>query len=187
MPALEKALSVLDAMVQQRAFRAAFVYASQEPEAEPSPTVEGEIAVQDEQYRLVLPGQTIICDGHTLWTHLQDANEVQVAAYDPAQSTSTPWHVLLHYREAYQVVSLRTLRASHVIVLRANDLGQPFSQVTITISQAPPQRLQRLEALDQDDVCHSFEIVDFDAEVTFEDALFQFCVEAHPGIEVIEH
>ena len=49
---------------------------------------DGTIWLKGEKYRLEISGQTVICDGKTVWTYIKDANEVQINSVQPEEDAA---------------------------------------------------------------------------------------------------
>jgi len=45
--------------------------------------LEGKIQVKGTKFKLEIPGNTIVCDGKTVWTHNKDAQEVTIKNFEP--------------------------------------------------------------------------------------------------------
>src|SRR4051812_10507535 len=41
------------------------------------------VQVKGQKFRLVIPGNVIVCDGKTIWNHNKDAGEVTIKNFDP--------------------------------------------------------------------------------------------------------
>ena len=42
----------------------------------------GKVLVKGAKFKLEIPGNTIVCDGKTIWAHNKDANEVTIKNFD---------------------------------------------------------------------------------------------------------
>jgi len=59
---------------------------------------EGQLYLKGGSYRLELDGQVVISNGETLWTYVEDTNEVNVT--DADDDVMNPWRVITAHRRA---------------------------------------------------------------------------------------
>lgn len=184
----EEVFTLLDS-ISQRSFRATFRYSSQSPQNELSGTFEGKITVQGNQYRLVMQGQEIINDGQTVWTHLMEANEVQIIDYDPEQNAVMPWAIWSNHRQTYTLDRVDTHQVDgqvyNVVELVPKDDEPGLLKVVLTIAHAT-KHIQCLEILDSNCMLHIFSVTDFAYDLGLDKAFFKFDPEEHQGIEIID-
>jgi len=70
------------------------------PESDDDEVQSGTVYLEGDAYKLVLEGgQTIITDNKTLWTLLEEVNEVTVSYYEPDETTITPSQIFNIYEE----------------------------------------------------------------------------------------
>ncbi len=65
----------------------------------------GKIQVKGNKFKLEIPGNTIVCDGKTVWTHNKDAQEVTIKNFEANNEDgliqNAPWaHVPTSYKDA---------------------------------------------------------------------------------------
>nr|MCU0318185.1 outer membrane lipoprotein carrier protein LolA [Amoebophilaceae bacterium] len=173
----------------RRSFRATFKYSSQSPQNELGDTFEGEITVQGNQYRLIMQGQEIINDGQTVWTHLIEANEVQITDQDPEQNAVMPWAIWSNYRQAYTMGRFDThqvdKRVCNVVELVPKDDEHGLLKVVLTIAHTT-KHIQCLEILDSNYTLHIFSVTNFTYDPSLDKAFFKFDPKEHQGIEIID-
>ena len=64
---------------------------------------EGKIKVKSNKFRLEIPGNTIVCDGKTVWTHNKDAQEVTIKNFEPnAEDGLDPTKIFTMYETGYK-------------------------------------------------------------------------------------
>ena len=66
----------------------------------------GEIVVKGDMYKLTISGQVIINNGVTIWTYLEEVNEVNITDYDPEEDEITPSKIYDLYKDGYKYIWL---------------------------------------------------------------------------------
>jgi outer membrane lipoprotein-sorting protein len=63
----------------------------------------GKIQVKGTKFRLEIPGNTIVCDGKTVWTHNKDAQEVTIKNYEADNEEGlNPTNIFTMYETGYK-------------------------------------------------------------------------------------
>jgi outer membrane lipoprotein-sorting protein len=63
----------------------------------------GKIQVKGTKFRLEIPGNSIICDGKSVWTFNKEANEVSIKNYEPsADDALDPTKIFTMYENGYK-------------------------------------------------------------------------------------
>jgi len=63
----------------------------------------GKIQVKGNKFKLEIPGNTIICDGKTVWTHNKDAQEVTIKNFEPNNEDGlNPTNIFTMYETGYK-------------------------------------------------------------------------------------
>lgn len=63
----------------------------------------GKIQVKGNKFRLEIPGNTIVCDGKTVWTYNQSLNEVSIKTYEPsADDAMDPTKIFTMYEKGFK-------------------------------------------------------------------------------------
>ncbi|HXU26422.1 MAG TPA: outer membrane lipoprotein carrier protein LolA [Bacteroidia bacterium] len=63
----------------------------------------GKIEVKGNKFRLEIPGNSIICDGKTVWTHNKDAQEVTIKNFEPnSEEGLNPTNIFTMYETGYK-------------------------------------------------------------------------------------
>ena len=187
----EKEVFALLDSIGQHSFQATFTYESQSPQGRLEETLEGQIAIQNNQYRLTIGGQEVISNGQTVWTYLTEANEVQIADCDPEQAATNPWTLVADCRQDYKLISIHAQQVDnqiyHVIDLLAKDPEHDLPKIVLTIKHPPsPPVIQRIEALDSNQTLHIFTIKYLAYDLKLDKAFFDFNPSEHHGVEIID-
>lgn len=185
----EQAWALLDRLSEQHSIQAAFVYSSLEQQEALGTTLQGEVTLQGEQYRLHLDQQEIVCNGTTVWTYLRDVNEVQITDCTSDPTAATPWSVLMHCRQDYTFTQLRTMeiddRMYDVVDMVAKDQQSPLSQFTVMIER-DTGHIHTLEVMDREQRGHRFSVISFATGEALDETFFTFIPEDYEDIEVID-
>ena len=83
--ALEVLNQMSDKYKKMNGFTSSFTYSMNNLSENITDSFEGTISVKDEKYILYIEGQKIINDSKTVWTYLEDLNEVTISEYDPTE------------------------------------------------------------------------------------------------------
>lgn len=68
----------------------------------------GDILVKENMYKMTIPGQTIYCDGETIWTYQKEINEISIFEYDDSDETMiNPIHLLNTWKDNYTAILIR--------------------------------------------------------------------------------
>ena len=78
-----------------------FTYQMENPEAGINEVTQGNALVSGDKYRLDIAGQTVICNGVTIWTVISDAEEVQVNDAEEGDDGFSLTKMLSTYNEDY--------------------------------------------------------------------------------------
>jgi outer membrane lipoprotein-sorting protein len=63
----------------------------------------GKIQVKGTKFRLEIPGNSILCDGKTVWTFNKEANEVSIKNYEPSSDDALdPTKIFTMYENGYK-------------------------------------------------------------------------------------
>jgi outer membrane lipoprotein carrier protein len=63
----------------------------------------GKIQVKGNKFKLEIPGNTIVCDGKTVWTHNKDAQEVTIKNFEPNNEEGlNPTNIFTMYEKGYK-------------------------------------------------------------------------------------
>lgn len=106
-PYEKKGKEILDAVAQKtntyKTIKIDFSYYLENKDGKAVASKEGVIFIKGDKYHLDIPGQTLICDGKTIWTYLKDAKEVQINTYDPNNEDAlNPKKILTSYSDSHK-------------------------------------------------------------------------------------
>ncbi len=149
----------------------------------------GEIIVMGDKYKLILSGQEIINNGTTIWTYLDEVNEVNITDYDPEEDEITPSGIYDLYKNGYKYLWLEEATYSgaryDVVDLVPENKESQFFKIRMEINQTD-HTLKGWKMYDKTGNIYGYEISNFQTDLNVNDAFFVFDVSAHQDVEVID-
>ncbi|RNI31294.1 LolA family protein [Rufibacter latericius] len=138
-----QAEKVLDAMSKKyqamNAFKVGFTQTVESPSAKAKESINGDITVSGNKYRLMVAGQEIINNGATIWTIMKKEGEVTIADNDPDEQEMTPNQIYNLYKKGYRYVYAGEEKeggeAVHVVDLTPEDRENQIFKVRLHISK----------------------------------------------------
>ena len=102
----KKALDMLNSMSdnykKMKGFTSSFTYSMKNLTEDITDSFSGKISVRDDKYVLYIEGQKIINDSKTVWTYLEDLNEVTISDFDASEQDISINNVFEVYKEGYK-------------------------------------------------------------------------------------
>ncbi len=166
-----------------------FDYRMENPEANINEVTSGRVLVSGDKYRLEIAGQLVISDGKTIWTVIEDAEEVQINEVFEDEDTFSPTKILSDYSEDYKsklnpkVDELNGIGV-YLLELTPNE-KKTFKHVNLFINKEKMQPY-RMEIFDYNNSVYAYTITTFNANVEVGDTDFQFSETEFPGFDVID-
>ena len=149
----------------------------------------GKVIVKGDKYFLALAGQEVINDGETLWTYLEEINEVNITNYDPDDEEFTPSKIYNIYESGYKYTLLAEVvmggQPVNVVELVPEDQNSQFFKVTLYIGKADSS-LKSWRTFDRNGNVYVYTISDFKEDATIQDSFFKFDAAAHEGVEEVD-
>jgi len=165
-----------------------FNYKMKNIEADIDENTEGTLFVKGNKYRLLIAGQLVICDGETLWTYIEDAEEVQINAVEDAEETITPSNLLTSYSKDYKSKYIRETfqygTTVHVIDLTPKE-GKSYYKVQVIIDKAKDQLLE-ITIFDKNGSTYSYIINSFVPNLELADSQFEFSSDDYPDADIVD-
>ena len=165
-----------------------FAYKMKNAEADIDETEEGTLFVKGNKYRLLIAGQEVICDGETIWTYIEDAEEVQINSVEDSEETITPGNILTSYNENYRSKFIResfqygtTVNVIDLIPIE----GKTYYKIRVVIDKAKEQILE-ITIFDKNDSTYSYIINKFTPNIPIDDSEFTFNPEDYPDVDIVD-
>ncbi|WKN41417.1 LolA family protein [Tunicatimonas pelagia] len=188
-----KAREILDAMSeayrQIGAFESGFSYSMENTDQSISEDFEGEIAVKGDKYRLRMGGQEIINDGSTVWTYLEEVNEVNIDDYDPDEGDISPTQIYNAYKRGfkYNYLEDETIdgKTYQVVDLVPENKDNQFFKIQLHIAE-DDRTLKKWRIFDKNGTHYTYEIDNFNPQASVTDELFSFDTSKYDGVEIVD-
>ena len=99
----EKILDDLSMKIKSyESFYTDFTFEINNPDSKVNESDKGKLLVQGDNYRLSVAGQIVICDGETIWTYIEEAEEVQINSLEDDDGMISPSNILTFYDKNYK-------------------------------------------------------------------------------------
>jgi len=148
----------------------------------------GKIFVSGDKYRIEMPGQTIISDGTTLWTYLEDSQEVMVSNMEDSDQTISPTKILTSYNKDYDAKFDKdaTYKNSNLklIDLKSSE-GKKFEKMSVLVN-ATSLELENFSIYDKNGNVFTYHIINLKPNAELEAGTFTFNPKKYPDVEVVD-
>lgn len=165
-----------------------FVYSMVNEKASINETKSGILYINGDAYRIELDGQLVISDGKTVWTYLEDSNEVMVSNTGDGDEAMTPSTLLTSYYKDYKTTFINdkqnTSKGLKTIELKPTT-GKKFSKMQLGISESKLQ-LMNLSIFDNGGNVFTYDLNKMVADSNLSATFFQFNPKQYPGVEVVD-
>jgi len=188
----KKSSEIIDRVISKteayRSFKAEFTHKMKNAEAGIDESNEGELTVMGDKYQLKIAGQMVISDGETIWTYIEDAEEVQINAVEESDESITPSNLLTSYNEDYKSKFIRESfqygTTVYVIDLTPAE-GKSYYKVRLIIDKEKEQILE-ITIFDKNGSTYSYIVNKFEPNVDVEESDFTFNPEDYPEVDVVD-
>ena len=183
----KKALNMLNSMSdnykKMKGFTSSFTYTMKNLTEDITDSFSGKISVRDDKYVLYIEGQKIINDSKTVWTYLEDLNEVTISDFDPSEQDISINNVFEVYKEGYKHKFIDKVNDINNVEIYPDDEGKSYYKISFAILEN--NLLSSFTVYDKSNSIFIYSIDDF-LEEELDNELFTFDLEKYPDIEVID-
>lgn len=152
----------------------------------------GKVQVKGQKFKLEIPGNSIVCDGKTIWNHNKDAAEVTIKNFEANNDEQlNPSKIFTLYETGYKYKFDKEEKIG-VVLCNVIDLyptikpeKKKFHTIKIYIDKAKKQVVQ-LKMLMKDGGSQLYEIKTFKPNLELADALFVFDTKAFKPDQIID-
>lgn len=148
----------------------------------------GIIYVQGDSYRIEMEGQIIISDGSTIWTYLQDSEEVMVSDVEDNEESISPTKILTKYNDSYKAKfgQDKKYKNSNLkeICLKPND-HKNFEKMSVMVN-ASKLSLESFSVYDVNGNVFTYHINDLLSDIDIPVGTFFFDTQKYPDVEIID-
>lgn len=181
--ALEMLNSMSDNYKKMKGFTSSFTYSMKNLTEDITDSFSGEISVRDDKYVLYIEGQKIINDSKTVWTYLEDLNEVTISDFDASEQDISINNVFEVYKEGYKHKFIDKVNGINNVEIYPDDESKSYFKISFAILEN--NLLSSFTVYDKSNSIFIYTIDDF-MEEDLDNSLFFFDLEKYPDIEVID-
>lgn len=183
----KKAVDLLDMMSEKykkmEGFTSSFTYIMNNLSENIADSFQGKISVKEEMYVLFIEGQKIINDSKTVWTYLEDLNEVTISEFDPEEQELSLNNIFEIYKSGFSFKFLGEEKNIRLVEIYPDDQEKSYFKILFKIDS--DGLLSSFSVFDKSNSTFIYMINDFKEE-SLENNLFTFIPENYPEIEVID-
>ena len=182
-----KAVELLDKMSdnykKMKGFTSSFTYSMNNLNEDIQDSFEGKISVRNEKYILFIEGQKIINDSKTVWTYIEELNEVTISEFDPSEQEISLSNIFEIYKVGFSYKYLGVKEDLSMVEIYPEDEDKSYYKILFKINNS--NLLESFTVYDNTNSLYIYSINDF-VEEELDTTLFTFDVENYPDIEVID-
>ena len=183
----KKALELLDEMSdnykKMKGFTSSFTYSMNNLNEDIQDSFEGKISVRNEKYILFIEGQKIINDSKTVWTYIEELNEVTISEFDPSEQEISLSNIFEIYKEGFNYKYLGVKEDFSMVEIYPENVDKSYYKILFKINSY--NLLESFTVYDNSNSLYIYSINDF-VEEELDATLFSFELENYPDIEVID-
>lgn len=169
-----------------KSFKADFSYVMESPAAGKNETINGEIYVKGEKFKLNLGAQEIYNNGTTVWTYLKDQDEVNISNYEPDPEEITPSNIYTVYQKGYKYLLLEETATNQVVDLIPEDKNKKIFKIRITIAKKD-KSIKSWKMFEKSGNRYIYNVTKFLPNPPgVDDRFFMFEKTKYPGVEVVD-
>jgi len=181
--ALEVLNQMSDKYKKMNGFTSSFTYSMNNLSENITDSFEGTISVKDEKYILLIEGQKIINDSKTVWTYLEDLNEVTISEFDPTEQEISLNNIFEIYKEGFTHKNIGEKDDLLNIEIYPDSDEKSYFKILFKINKS--NLLESFTVFDKSNTLFIYTINNF-IEEDLDLSLFTFIEKNYPGIEVID-
>lgn len=188
----KKATEILDAFKEKsqtyQTIQVEFAYTMENDKEDIFEEFNGILFIKGDSYRLSIAGQLIICDGETIWTYLEDAEEIQINAVEDDDESITPSRLFTTYyddhKPKYAGESQQEGKTIHSIELTPVSV-KSYAKILLEIEKTSLEPV-KINIFDKSGSTFTYTITKFATDIPLGDDKFTFNASAFPDAEIID-
>lgn len=149
----------------------------------------GTLYQKGKKFRVNMSGQEILCDGKTIWTYLEDANEVQISKFDTKTMDINPSEIFTIYEKGFmhKYVGQVTNGANtlDVIELTPTDKNKGYFKVKLSIDKLA-NKVKEMSVYGKNGLITTYTITSFEPNININETYFKFNSKDKPGVIEID-
>lgn len=168
-----------------KSIRADFSYIMDNPKAKIHEEKSGKVLISGDKYTMSAAGQTVFCDGKTIWTFIKESNEVQVNDVDDKDDALTPTRLLTSYHKNFNARSVKSEDPALETIELTPVKTKNFSKAILNIHKTKKQ-ITSFRIYDKNGNIFTYKISNYTTDIPVTSADFTFDPKKHPGVEIID-
>ncbi|MEI7499750.1 MAG: outer membrane lipoprotein carrier protein LolA [Bacteroidota bacterium] len=184
-----KASALLDEVsAKAKAFKSIkvdFSYTMENTKAKINEEKTGTLLVSGDKYKMSAAGQTVICDGKTIWTFIKESNEVQINTLENKDDALTPSKLLTSYNANYKSKIIKSSDPTTESVELIPSTTKNFTKAILGIDKSKKQ-IKSFTLYDKSGNTFTYKIKSYLTDSPVADADFNFDAKKFPGVEIID-
>lgn len=187
-----KATTLLDEVSTKtksyKSIKADFSYKMENKQAKINEEKRGSLLLSGDKYRLAVAGQVVICDGKTIWTYIEESNEVQINNLDNKDDALTPSKLLTSYNANYKskIIKDNNQTDPNIETLELiPNVSKNFTKAIVAIDKIKKQ-VKSFSLYDKNGNIFTYRISKFQTDLPINPADYFFDKSKFPGVEVID-
>ena len=180
--------SVIDKTASYENFKAELSYTMVNLEMDIDEKKTGLIYVKGDSYRIEMEGQVIISDAKTVWTYLEDSEEVMISDVEDSDENISPTKILTTYDQQYKARFDTDKKyknaALKVINLKPNE-GKQFEKMSLTVNENS-KSLESFSVYDKNGNVFTYNIINLTPNLDLPESTFTFDPKQYPEVDVID-
>ena len=187
-----KATALLDEVSAKtksyKSIKADFSYTMENKQAKINEEKKGSLFLSGDKYKLTVAGQVVICDGKTIWTYIEESNEVQINSLDNKDDALTPSKLLTSLNSNYKSKIIKdnnqtdpnveTLELIPIVI-------KNYSKAIVAIDKTKKQ-VKTFSLYDKNGNVFTYKISKYQTDLPVNLADFSFDKSKFPNVEVID-
>lgn len=188
-----KAVELLEALkkkvMQYQSITLDFEVKIEMPRQEKSILQKGQVIQQGNQYKLDTEGQTIFCNGKSLWIYAKALNEVQINDFDrESAGISTPLDIINIYDGGQYIFALtmngrENGRSVSQIEFKPSSRVSDFSKLRLVLD-TKTKEIIRLKTFEKDGTRMTFNLSKMKSNTAYESSTFEFDPSCCPDVYI---
>ncbi len=187
----QKASDILDQVSAKtkayKSIKADFSYRMENAKAKINEEKQGSLLLSGDKYKMQASGQTVICDGKTIWTFMPESNEVQVNSLDNKDEALTPSKLLSNYNTNFKskILNEKNADPSNVKIELVPNVIKNYNRAVLTVEKVKLQ-VRSFVIYDKSGNIFTYTITRFQTDLPVNPSDFTFDAKKFPGVEVID-
>lgn len=190
-----KAKAILDKVSEEAktfsTIKAKFSYTLESQQDNTSDTHEGNFITKGKKYKIELMGSVIYFDGKTQWTHMKEAEEVNISEPDLSDDNIlNPTNIFSFYAKGFKYkynseLTENGVKVHEIDLFPENPTEKQYTRVRVKIKSAD-NSIYSIKYFGRDGVHYTIVVKELVPNTPIDDSSFVFNQKAFPKVEVID-